>query len=103
MSSTLVEVQIPDAANDIIAAAGLSVGDLVQRLVHKIASSHAVPDDLLDPASADLNADTPEDAGDGQQTAREKAIDELKRLRKQLKLAPTTMDEIIAWRDEGRR
>jgi len=95
-ATTLVQAKVPNdiqqTANEIIQAAGLTVGEIVQRLMQRIADHHAVPQYLLSP-----------DQGDAQASDRTHAIEELKVLRKRLRTAPTTLDEIMAWRDEGRR
>jgi len=103
MSSTLVEIQIPDAATEAIEAAGLSVSDFMQRLLHKIASSRAVPLDLLDPVAPPQNGHWPEEDSEEQKMARGKAIDKILQRRPKIIGPPITIEEIISARDEGRK
>jgi len=82
--------EIRQVARQIIHDAGLSVDEVVQGLMCRIAQEHGVPPDLLQMAGTDG-------------MTRANALDAIKSLRKNRITPAASIEDIIAWRDEGRR
>jgi len=97
-ATTLVQAKVPNdiqqTANGIIQAAGLTVGEIVQRLMQRIADHHAVPQYLLSPEQESVAE---------QYQKREQAIADILEWRPSIIGPPITIEEIISARDEGRR
>jgi len=82
--------EIRQVASQIIHDAGLTVDEVVQGMMRRIAQEHSIPFDLLQMAGADG-------------IARANALDAIKSLRKTRTTPAASIDDIIAWRDEARR
>jgi len=97
-ATTLVQANVPNdiqqTANEIIQAAGLTVGEIVQRLMQRIAHHHAIPQYLLYPEQESVAE---------QRQKREQAIADILEWRPNIIGPPITVEEIISARDEGRR
>jgi len=85
---------IQKAASQIIREAGFTVDEIVYGLMRKIARESSVPPEFS-------KTDNPHEEFD--ETIRKQAIESIKERRKNRLKPAATIEEIIAWRNEGRK
>jgi len=98
---TTVQVNVPqdiqESASRVIRQAGLTVDEVVQGVLRQIAEQHSVPT-----AFVRLTPEQEATARAARQQKVEAAVARIKARRRRPDAPTATIEEIIAWRDEGR-